>query len=175
MPLLAYVAVFLVLISASALHWHRWTIQTLPVLALCGGYALQTGVRRFRLPHLVPIVILGLSSVQLTCQLLLWDLQQSQTSPQVLGREWMMDNLPVGTSVVEEWYGPPLGGTGIRSRLQVSLSEQPLTSYARGGSPLRRRHQRYLYDPAVIFAGARPIRGAGGFLQGVVWEKPAAA
>jgi 4-amino-4-deoxy-L-arabinose transferase-like glycosyltransferase len=130
--LVGYVLAHLVLISASALHWHRWTIQVLPVLALYCGYALQ------RLPSRLPeratrVVLIGLASVQLCCQLLLFDLQQLQPPSRNAARMWLVDNLPAGTGIVEEWYGPPLGGTDLRSRTLFSLAERALDDYARSG------------------------------------------
>src|SRR4029079_9775378 len=83
--LLGYVVVFLVLISASALHWHRWTIQVLPVLALFAGAAVQhlSSVR-------LAVACVAPPSIQLVAQLALFDLQQLQPSPRVLAREWLV-------------------------------------------------------------------------------------
>jgi 4-amino-4-deoxy-L-arabinose transferase-like glycosyltransferase len=123
--LLAYVVVFLVLISASALHWHRWTIQVLPVLALFAGSAVQhlASVR-------VAVACVAAASIQLVAQLALFDLQQLQPSPRVLARQWLVDHPPPGgTVVVQELYGPPLDGTRITSRARASLAEQRLVDY----------------------------------------------
>jgi hypothetical protein len=128
--LVGYMALHLILTSVAPLHWHRWAIQVLPVLALCSGYGLQTAANRFALRPLVAIVIVGLASVQPISQVLVWDMQQAQTSSRVLGREWILGNLPAGTSLVEEWYGPPLEGTPFPFRIQFSLTEQPIERYA---------------------------------------------
>ena len=127
--LVGYVALHLVLISASALHWHRWTIQILPVLALCCGYAVDAIGRRIARRGLGAVVA-GLTSIQLAAQLLVYDLQQLQPPARVVARGWLQHNLAAGTLVPQEWYGPPLEGTGLRTQVRFSLSEQPLASYS---------------------------------------------
>jgi hypothetical protein len=123
MVLVAYVALFLVLISASTLHWHRWTIQVLPVLMLFAGFALQS------LPRRLGVLGVAVASIQLGAQLLVFDLQQLQPSPRVLAREWLVGHATPGASVVSEWYGPPLDGSGLAPRVRFSLADQPLDSY----------------------------------------------
>jgi 4-amino-4-deoxy-L-arabinose transferase-like glycosyltransferase len=164
--LLGYAVLHLVLISASALHWHRWTIQILPIAALCCGYAIQSlevrpsrpnflqqtaaGRRQSRPPasfirfsaaflgQRVPARVLqfgiaGVVSLQVLLQLLIYDAQQAQTPARVLAREWMAANVPADAAVTEEWYGPPLDGSGLHARVRFSLAEQSLQEYARSG------------------------------------------
>jgi len=141
--LLAFVAVYLVGISASALHWHRWTIQVLPVLALFAGYALQHAPR-------ARVLVLGTvaASVQLAGQLLLFDVQQLQPAPRVEARAWLVEHASPRTGIVSEWYGPPLDGTSLNNRVRFSLSEQRLDSYAGYVVASSAVYDRYFGEPA---------------------------
>lgn len=130
--LLGYVVLHLVLISASALHWHRWTIQILPIAALCCGYTLQSLLPRLPMRSL-QFGVVGVVSFQLVLQLLIYDAQQVQSPPAVRAREWMAANLPADSAVTEERYGPPLDGTGLRARVRHSLSEKSLQDYVQSG------------------------------------------
>jgi hypothetical protein len=149
--LIGYVALHLLLISVAALHWHRWAIQVLPVLALCFGYAVQVGVQRFRIPGTLSVLLVGLASVQAICQLIVWDVQQVQESPRVLAREWITDSLAPGTGVAEEWYGPPLDGTPFRVELRLSLSEGSLAQWVKQNYPVvvvsSAVYERYFAEP----------------------------
>jgi len=130
--LLGYMVLHLVLISASALHWHRWTIQILPIAALCCGYALQSLLPRMPSRSL-QVGIVGVVSLQVVRHILIYDAQQVQTPAGVLARQWMVANVPADAAVTEERYGPPLDGTGLHARVRFSLSERPLQEYARSG------------------------------------------
>jgi 4-amino-4-deoxy-L-arabinose transferase-like glycosyltransferase len=139
--LIAYIGVHLVLISASALHWHRWTIQILPVLAIFCGFAIQalltpTGLRA---------AVTAAAAVQLALQTLVYDLQQIQPAPRILAREWLITNAPAGTLVLQEWYGPPLADTSLRSRTRFSLAQGALDAeYAVVSSAV---YDRYFSEP----------------------------
>jgi hypothetical protein len=133
--------VHLVLISASALHWHRWTIQILPVLAVFCGFAIQRLLTR----PILRAAVAAAAAVQLVLQTLVYDLQQIQPAPRILAREWLVTNAPAGTQVLEEWYGPPLADTSLRSRTRFSLSEGPLDAeYAVVSSAV---YDRYFAEP----------------------------
>lgn len=140
--LVVFVAVYVVGISTSALHWHRWTIQVLPLLALFAGYALQN------VPSL-PAAALGtlVASVQLAAQLVLFDLQQLQPSPRVLARAWLVEHSSPRTGIVSEGYGPPLEGTRLNNRVRFSLSEQRLDSYAGYVVASSAVYDRYFAEP----------------------------
>jgi 4-amino-4-deoxy-L-arabinose transferase-like glycosyltransferase len=136
--LLSYLLVHLVAISLSNLHWHRWTIQALPILCLYAGYAgthfaghAGASFRRPDLAGWLATLLLVGPSVQLGARLLLFDLQQAQTPPRILAREWLRQHIPPGATVYAEAYGPPLEGISLRAnwRSLSSLSERPLGDY----------------------------------------------
>src|SRR5262249_47583111 len=80
--LLGYVVLHVALISTSALHWHRWTIQVLPIAALFSGYALQWSLQRVN--HVwVHVGVTAAVAVQVVAQVLVYDLQQAQPPARV--------------------------------------------------------------------------------------------
>ena len=150
--LLGFVLMFLAGISLSHLHWQRWIIQILPLLALFAAYALEVAVThlaiRWRLTSratrgLWVAAVLAVS-VRPVSQLLLFDIQQVNRSTRILAREWMLDHLPEGSRIAQEWYTAPLIGA------QFDVQERPSLAEDRVLEDYRRDDYRYLVTSSAI-------------------------
>ncbi len=133
--LLGFVVVFLVGLSLSDLHWQRWLIPVLPLLALFAGHGLvitgsilalhlswPAAVRRY-----VGGVLLLLVLVWPVYQVGLHNLRQSAPSTRVLARAWILANLPAGSKIAQEWYSATLFGGGFNVLEQSSLAQKNRT------------------------------------------------
>jgi hypothetical protein len=118
MLLLGFALIFLVEISLPSLHWSRWLIQILPVLALFAAEALNSFVlgmstfirwtpfkkwTPFKL-HVTLVLFTCLASAQPLYQLTLQARHLSNPSTNVLAREWVFQNLPEGAKVAQDAY-----------------------------------------------------------------------
>jgi hypothetical protein len=130
MLLVGFVVTFLTGISLSPLHWQRWIIQILPLLALFAANALNVAIAhlstRFRLTPSVQwglmLSALLLVSARPVYQLVLIDLRQASASTRILAREWILRNLPAGSRIAQDWYTAPLVGTDFVVSEQFSLA-----------------------------------------------------
>jgi hypothetical protein len=152
--------VFLVAISLSPLHWQRWIIPILPLLALFIAYALyvivqhlsaQMRSRVFVHPGLILLVVF-LVSAWPAYNLVLQDVRQASPSTRILAREWIMENLPPDSRMAQEWYTAPLAGTRISLSEYVSLATLSLDDYRHDGFEYlmvsSAMYERYLDEPA---------------------------
>lgn len=130
MLLLGFVVMFLTGISLSPLHWYRWIIQILPLLALFAAYALNVIIAclstRLRLTPSVQrsliVSALLLVSAWPVHQLVLLDIRQASPSTRILAREWILQNLPAGSRITQEHYAAPLVGTHFIVSERFSLA-----------------------------------------------------
>lgn len=114
--LLLWLLLFLILISIPALHWDRWIIPGLPVLALFSAAALEWIVLRvasgFRQPQrnalfaAVAALVLALP----LWRTVLYDVSLLGQNTRLEARDWMETHLPPGSTVLQETYGAPLEG-----------------------------------------------------------------
>jgi 4-amino-4-deoxy-L-arabinose transferase-like glycosyltransferase len=140
--LLAFLVVYVSAISLSNLHWERWIIQILPLCSLfaakgldelAAGLSMRLGSDTIRQSGLVFILTVLLSAWPLY-DVILMDIRASHSSSRVLAREWMVQNLPAGSRIAQEWYTAPLAGTGFVVLEHFSLSEESkVESYLRAG------------------------------------------
>jgi hypothetical protein len=116
--LLGFVLVFLAAISASALHWQRWIIPILPMLALFVAGSLDllaTGLsHRFgpqRAAEAYGIILisgaLAVSALPLY-ELCRSNIRQSNYSTRVWAHEWILSNLPSESRIAKEAFSAPL-------------------------------------------------------------------
>ncbi len=107
--LLAFLVLYLAAISLFSLHWERWLLAILPVLAILAAFGLITLARwlseRFARPAAGQAIVASLAVVALALplyqvSLLTW--QRAAPSPRVLAFEWALQNLPDGTGLVVE-------------------------------------------------------------------------
>jgi hypothetical protein len=151
--LLEFVLMFLAGISLSHLHWQRWIIQILPLLALFAAYALEVVVThsaiRWQLTSramrgLWVAAVLAVSVIPVS-QLLLFDIQQVNRSTRILAREWMLDHLPEGSRIAQEWYTAPLIGA------RFDVQERPSLAGDRVLDDYRCDDYRYLVTSSAIY------------------------
>jgi hypothetical protein len=139
--LLGLAATYLGVISLSRLHWQRHIIPILPLLALFAAYGLNEIIQRLsaharlRLSMQRGLILVAVLLVAAWpgYQLVLQDIRQARPSARVLAREWIVENLPAGSQIVQEWHAAPLGGTSFEVARQFSLSERPPDDYQRDG------------------------------------------
>lgn len=108
--------VFILATSTSPLHWQRWLIPILPWVAVLGAFAaisLATLIGRGRSRGVVAGALAALVVALMAWplgQTALSDVRRARVSTRVIAREWVIANLPRGTRITTEWYGPPLEG-----------------------------------------------------------------
>jgi hypothetical protein len=136
--LLVFCASFVALISLSALHWHRWLIPTLPILALfaaSGAYELIGLARRRwswspRLSAGLFAVLIVLMAVWPAQRLIVIDIRQANGNTRLIARHWMMENLPTGSRILQEAYAAPLGDAGFQVVEGRALVDDPAFALA---------------------------------------------
>lgn len=137
-----FVALFMLGICLSPLHWQRWLIQILPMLALFAAEAIVVLVESIvthapsiswrRVP--LGVAFIGLVSIWPLTNVSLADIQQSRPTTRLLARTWVIQNIPAGSKIAEEWYTAPLGGADFVVLEQNSLaSAGTLDSFAHAG------------------------------------------
>ncbi len=140
--LVGFMAIFLVGISASSLHWPRWIVQTLPIFALYVVSAIETLANQFLRYLKNPawqnnIIIVGVMLVSIwpVYQSILLGIRQDNPSTRILAREWILQNLPPGSRIAQEDYTAPLNGTGFKLFKNRSLATTgyTLSDAYRGG------------------------------------------
>jgi 4-amino-4-deoxy-L-arabinose transferase-like glycosyltransferase len=126
--LLAWVAAFLLLISIPSLHWDRWLIPALPVLALLAAAALHWGVdslfalprmRRSSVAHRADTVFVFFAVLLLVAPLsqsVRHDISLMGVNTRLEARRWLEENAATGSLVLQETYGAPLEGIALESQ-----------------------------------------------------------
>jgi len=129
--LAAYIIIYLLAISLSPLHWARWIIQPLPLLALFAAAALDavaTYIARRR--HWTPksetialLLLVAMISILPLTELSQTKLKQSTPSTRMVARQWIIANIPSGSKIGLEWYTAPMQGTDYEITDVFSLSK----------------------------------------------------
>jgi 4-amino-4-deoxy-L-arabinose transferase-like glycosyltransferase len=140
--LLAFLVAYVSAISLSNLHWERWIIQILPLCALFAAKGLDELAARLSMrlqsnavrgPGLI-LILAALLSAWPLYDVIIMNIRASHSSSRVLAREWMVQNLPAGSWIAQEWYTAPLAGTGFVVLEHFSLSEEgKVESYPSAG------------------------------------------
>jgi 4-amino-4-deoxy-L-arabinose transferase-like glycosyltransferase len=175
--LLGFAIAFLLGLSLSALHWERWIIPVVPVLALfamallvlVGAEVLGRVVTsRSRAPA-IAVGVLALVSVRPVVDVWRYVRQSSGPSTIITARQWMLENLPAGAKISAEGYTPPLFGTPFvvdQARFTLAWGES-LASYRQAG-------YRYLVVSSAVYgrfmAEAQRYRGEVGFYRDLFRE-----
>ncbi len=131
--LLGFVATFLAEISLLPLHWQRWVIPVLPLLALFVAYALNASITNLpsRLvwntftQHAILIVAFLIISAVPAYQLVLLDIREFNPTTRILAREWILQNIPGGSQIAQEWYTAPLSPSDFAGYGQNRHSKPP--------------------------------------------------
>jgi len=117
--LLGFVIIYLIGISISGLHWQRWIIPILPMIAIFCSQAVIFGVEvlakklQFKpsTRNGLLIILVFILSAYPASQLIMMDLRHSNPSTRVIAREWIIANLPERSKIAQEWYTAPLNDT----------------------------------------------------------------
>lgn len=141
------VLLFMIAISTASLHWQRWLIQVLPLIAVftaaglvCLARLLAAGVARLApragtvaAPVLVAVLAFlftaGPASVYFRTGIL-----RGVPGTRVLSRQWIEQNVPAGSRIVADFYTAPLHDTQIAADYHFSLaSDGTLEQYRAAG------------------------------------------
>ena len=152
--LLGFVMLFLAGISLSRLHWARWTIQILPLLALFAASAMiwvsdhVTASLGLNPRWFLGLVILGafIAAAQPGYRLILMNIRQSNPSTRLLARQWIIENIPQQSKIAFEWYTAPLSGTDFQS------TEWPSLAYDRELGDYLNEGYEYLVVSSAMYA-----------------------
>lgn len=110
--LASFPLLFWLFIASLSLRWDRWVIPLLPFTSLLIALALDYIVQKIQglmpLGWIFSLIILGLIAVPLmnANQAEIWELSGFDT--RTVTREWMLANLPPGTSILVDEGTPPL-------------------------------------------------------------------
>jgi len=161
--LLAFVAIFVVGVSFATLHWGRWMIQILPILALFAASAVvrltrwttdRVGAGARATQVMLVLVVVAVSAVPAMSYVRFARLQATP-STRDRGREWIVRNLAPTDRIAADLYTVPLQETPFEDTRYVFS----LTEIASTPAELRRRgydiamvsgavYGRFLADPA---------------------------
>jgi 4-amino-4-deoxy-L-arabinose transferase-like glycosyltransferase len=138
--LLGYVGAYLLAISLPALHWHRWLIPILPLIALAASAGCWQSLRwlKDRLPRSPRLAVaFALAGAALLAYpataVITHNIRESRPSTRVLAREWLLASVPPESRIVEEWYAAPLAGTAFEFKEVYALAWDPTLVDAAAG------------------------------------------
>ena len=140
--LLGFALIFLAGISLSGLHWRRWIIPVLPVLALLVAYATAevSGwlAGRLRANMVVPKLAVILAVVAIAAwpgyQVVLQDIRHARDSTRILAQEWILENVPADSRLAAESFtAPALAGAYPDIFTSFSLTGRSLDEYQQEG------------------------------------------
>lgn len=146
--LVGFALLFLLTISFPSLHWSRWIIPLLPVLALLISHGLFTTAGWVSTGGSIRILVIAagvlLISAKPAYDVFLVDLRDSSPSTRILAREWILENLPSGSLIAGEWYTAPLADTQLKFFEPSSLAARTLENYCQRG-------YRYLVASSAMY------------------------
>ena len=136
------VTTFLLAISSGNLHWQRWLIQVLPLLAILAAGALATiagavarrlGGGRAAAAALL-LVLTVLLSFGPALAYVRFSLVQGKPSTRVAARQWMVANLAPGSRIAADFYTAPLHDSALVADYHFALAaDGSLEDYRRAG------------------------------------------
>jgi hypothetical protein len=117
---LGYAALFVAAVSLSSLHWHRWLIPVLPVVALLAATGVEAAARAAarllgKAQWANALFVAGVVAVAIwpASRVAVLDLRHANGNTRLIARAWMLENLPPGSRILQEPYGAPLQGTPL--------------------------------------------------------------
>jgi 4-amino-4-deoxy-L-arabinose transferase-like glycosyltransferase len=154
--LAAFCVVFLIGISASALHWQRWDIELIPVLVLLAALTIYEVSMRLSawLPasmapaFVIPVVAAAVLAIGPLVDLVDTNRHDRDIGSRLEAREWLQGNAPPGSRVVQDsqlFNLPPrsIAPIGHDIRIDYSLDTTKTVDQYRAVG----------YDYIVTFAG----------------------
>lgn len=140
--LLGFCGAYIIEVSLHPLHWSHWVIPILPILMFAAAAALGAAVvelcGRLKLPRGAYASLLFVGTMVLSyepaCDVIRYARQHANPSTRVQAREWVVQNLPPGSRIAQEWYTAALDGTDFNVLTRFSLAaDQSVEGYARAG------------------------------------------
>lgn len=142
---LAFVVLYMLTICVHPLHWTRWVVPVIPILAIGTSFFIvslsnvlsQWAGKRNRFQFcswkacivLVSILVLALP-VSLSIK---QDVQFSTKDTRVTAKEWIDENIPAGSKFATEEYAAPISNKEYDIEYFFSLSERDLAYYTNNG------------------------------------------
>jgi hypothetical protein len=112
--LVAFVVLFSIFISGLSLRWERWIIPIFPFVCILAGYGWDWVIAKMHVllrPRIAQWVSIGILC-GITIPLLKADLIQgremSNKDTRTIAREWILGNIPAGSSLLIEEWAPQL-------------------------------------------------------------------
>ncbi len=187
-----FVVVFVLAISTAALHWGRWLVPIVPLVALLAAAALVAIVRwvagRLDVRPAVTVALILLAKALVSAKpawaYFRFALAQAKPSTRIVAREWIIENLPPGSTIVAEFYTAPLHETELHADYHFSLAaDGTLEDYVRAGydyamvsdaiyGRYRREPKRYAREVAFYDALSRKGRLVKRFLPAQAGRGP---
>ena len=112
--LIIFPFLFIIAISALSLRWHRWVIPSIPFLLMITAYGLiettdfiVNKINKYVAFFVVIITIIA-TIAPITYSVLLTGNALVSPDTRDIGRDWMLANLPINSSILIEEYSPPI-------------------------------------------------------------------
>jgi hypothetical protein len=129
--MIAFFCVFLAGISLSPLHWHRWTIPLLPVVALFGARGILLVADNFHVWYqgkpqrrvFIEVLMVAVLTAVPSYELAMFQLQERDGGIRREARSWILENIPAGSRIASEYYSAPISDTSLDVRVRPSLAE----------------------------------------------------
>lgn len=123
-------SLFVVAISTAALHWQRWLIQILPLVAVftAAGLVALARLAAGRMPSrpaaagVLVVLLTVLVSTLPAIDFFRVALAQATPSTRVAARTWIEQNVPAGSTIAADFYTAPLHDTELRTDYHFSLA-----------------------------------------------------
>jgi len=125
--MLSYIIFYLIGISFMSLHWSRWVIPLLPIIALISAFALNMLAKSIPASKTIQHVFLSLSVIALSAwpayRTILLDIRSSNPSTRIEAREWILSNIKAQSRIAQEGYTAPLDDTHFFVTERYSLAQ----------------------------------------------------
>gem|GEM_PF-3038846 len=124
-----WILLFYFFIASLPIIWDRWIVPLMPFLCLMAGYGFFTGMQwifdrvpsKFRFP--LGLIFLSLVLFHPIRMNILRGRMLSHKDTRTLAREWILQHVPEGSSVLIEKNGPPLPTSRYRFFVMDSTGE----------------------------------------------------
>ena len=137
MMLLGFALVFTAFVSQFALHWYRWIIQILPILALFTAYGVSRSVSEIskrcpmfgnrKMQRIMTVAIIALLLIIPVQKVVALDLKASHYSTRIIALKWIQQNIPPETRIAFGEYSAPLENTKYKTFKAWSLAQAGYT------------------------------------------------
>ena len=120
LTLISFPIFFLLFIASLTLIWNRWIIPAIPFGCIILAYAMYEIAKwidnrlKFRIGFWLMLICFGYISTSLLNASVLHVQQKSGIDTKVVAAQWMLDNIPPGSSILVEHSPPPLPKTAFQ-------------------------------------------------------------